>query len=174
MNIRLASLNDMIQVMKIREDAVRLLKDSNIDQWQYEYPSIYDFIEDINQNQLYVVEKNGVIVCFGVLSLKNEPSYSYVFDGPGWSKDEPYMVIHRLAMKSDYQGQGIAKYILECFEKIALENNIYQLRIDTHKANFRTNKLFRSLGYQQIGKISLDYVTVGDKERLTFEKLLKK
>ena len=54
-NYRKAQLNDITQVMEVVEDARYFLKLQGNGQWQYGYPSIDDFLNDIKNGNLYVI-----------------------------------------------------------------------------------------------------------------------
>lgn len=127
MNIRKATNNDLDMIMLIVNQAKAYLKSQNIDQWQDGYPNEEVFSNDIKNDSLYVVvEKDEVIGVYCVLDY--EVTYNQI-DGK-WLNDEPYIVIHRIAIRNDYKGQNVAGFI---FNELHRTNK--NIRIDTHKEN---------------------------------------
>jgi len=168
--IRLASIKDLDQIWDLREQTKELLKSRNIDQWQYNNPSIEQFINDIKLNEFYIYEIDQTIV--GMISIKSgiEKTYHKIYDGT-WSLDQPYYTIHRLAINKNFLGKNISKNLLDFAESIAIKNNIHYIRIDTHRNNKYAIKLFTNHGYTLKGYIFLEQ-DQGDLERLAFDKIL--
>jgi len=100
-----------------------------------------------------------------------EETYHQIYDG-NWISEEPYMTIHRLAVKKQVLGQKIARELVLFAENYALLNHINYMRIDTHEQNTYAIKLFESLGYQKRGWILLN-LKQGDNKRLAYDKILK-
>ena len=95
----------------------------------------------------------------------HEPSYDYIEDGQ-WLNDHPYVVVHRIAVRKNYRGKGAACYIMEFAEKIAMEHQLQDIRIDTHHDNIPMRTFLAKLGYHACGTIYLDN---GDK-RIAYQK----
>jgi ribosomal protein S18 acetylase RimI-like enzyme len=168
--IRLATLSDLDQIWDLRLKTTKLLKDRNIDQWQYVNPSKDTFISDINLKEFYVYEVNHQII--GMISIKSgiEKTYLKIYEG-SWNFDLPYMTIHRLAIDKDYLGKKIADELVVFADQVALSKNINYMRIDTHENNKYAIKLFVHHGYHHVGYILLEQ-DQGDLKRLAFDKLI--
>ncbi|MDI6452990.1 GNAT family N-acetyltransferase [Peloplasma aerotolerans] len=169
--IRSATYNDLTQVWQLRLETAQLLKDRKIDQWQYENPSYETIKKDIENNEFFVYEEQGVIL--GMISIKSgiERTYNVIYDGK-WGYDLPYLTIHRLAVKRSLLGQTVAKELMQFAEELGKSKGIYYIRIDTHEKNRYAIRLFESFEYIKRGWIMLDDKE-GDLKRLAYDKKLK-
>ena len=170
MIIRPAFTEDIPAILAIINDAKALLKSLNINQWQNGYPNKAQILQDIANNESFVVVNDThTIMATTMFTCKPEPTYKTIKDGK-WLIDEnlPYGVIHRLAMKKEYRGLGIAQFIFKEFHNQLKKNHIKSLKIDTHENNLGMQHLIKKMGYQYCGII---YTSYGDK-RLAFEKII--
>ena len=63
-NIELASINQIDLIMKIIKACTRHMIDNGIFQWNDKYPTKQSFIDDINNNDLFVLKlENKIIGC---------------------------------------------------------------------------------------------------------------
>src|SRR5690554_6163362 len=111
MEIRLAVLQDIDDILNIVSDAKKLLKDNKVNQWQNGYPNKDTFLSDIENDSLYVAIDNDKVVGIAYFGITNEPSYKNIYQGEWLTKNETYLVIHRLAARGDYYNHGVAKSI---------------------------------------------------------------
>ena len=153
MSIRLATLNDLPQIMQLIAEVVPVMIASGNLQWDNNYPNIAVFTNDIDKDQLWVVEIEGQIAGITAITTDQEPEYTKV----GWDIKEVAIVTHRLAVSPQYRGLGIAAALLQQAEHEALRRNIKILRIDTNTSNLATQKLFPKLGYIYVGEIGLGF-----------------
>ena len=167
---RKAILEDLDQIMEAVEDSRELLRLQGNGQWQDGYPNRDDFINDINSGRLFVVidekDKNNVIaVC--ALTYREE-DYHHLYEGK-WLTDLPYMVMHRVAIKKAYRGQGYGKKLFEIFIETAKIEGYRSLRIDTHEGNATMRHLIELFGFVYCGKAIL----TPNKDRMVYERVLK-
>ena len=166
---RKATLEDIDQIMEAVEDARAFLKEQGNGQWQNGYPDRGDFIDDINNGRSFVVpDINNPSIIVGVCALTySEPDYDRPFDGK-WLTDYPYMVMHRVAIRKEYRGQGYGKRLFEAFIKQGEIEGYISLRIDTHRGNDVMRHLIESFGFIYCGNAIL----TPNKPRMVFEKVL--
>jgi ribosomal protein S18 acetylase RimI-like enzyme len=166
--IREATLRDLDQIWQLRLETTELLKERDIDQWQYADPSLETIKRDISLHEFFVDEEEGFIR--GMIAIKGgiEKTYNVIYDGK-WNADEPYLTVHRLAVKRNLLGQLIALNLMLFAEQHALNLGIHYIRIDTHEKNRYAIKLFTSLNYLLCGYILL-VQDQGDLRRLAFDK----
>lgn len=167
--IRHATLNDLVQIMDITQDAVIFLRDHQIPQWQNHYPNATTFKKDIENNTLYVYEVDGLICGMANIALEADPQYNVIFDG-AWLTNGPYAVVHRIAVKGSCIGKGVAKELLTYAEGVARHHKLVSIRIDTHRMNIPMNRLLTRMGYQWCGVIELSDHNQTDYYRLAYEK----
>ncbi|GAB2690237.1 hypothetical protein GCM10027037_11470 [Mucilaginibacter koreensis] len=153
LNLRLATENDIPQLMDLVAGIVPLMQAAGNFQWDSTYPNATVFTEDIKLNQLWVAEVNGQVAGVTAITTDQDDEYADV----GWDITETAIVTHRLAVGADYQGLGIAKALLQKAEDVARDRGIPVLRIDTNSENKATQKLFPKLGYNLAGEITLAF-----------------
>lgn len=172
MRIRQAEEKDLTEILEIVQDAVNLLKQNKVNQWQKGYPNKEVFINDINHKTLFVLDEERQVIGFCNLSKDSDPSYEKIYLGKWLTKINSYVTIHRLAVRKEYYHKGAAKMLLEFSEKYAKENNLISIRVDTHQDNIPMRKLLEKMGYLQCGIIHLIGYSDEDNERIAYEKLL--
>lgn len=153
MNIRLATLNDIPQIMQIVTDVVPLMIASGNLQWDNTYPNPEVFEHDISLGQLWVADIGVGIAGVTAITTDQESEYAEI----GWDISETAIVTHRLAVSPHYRGRGIAEALLMQAELEAVRLGIQKLRIDTNTHNLATQKLFPKLGYIYAGEIGLSF-----------------
>lgn len=153
MFIRLATLNDVPDLLALLKRVVPLMRATGNFQWDDMYPNAAVFGDDITKNQLWVAEIAGQLAGVSAITTDQEPSYAEV----GWDIDETAIVTHRLAVDPAFRGQGVARALLQQAEEVARQRGIPILRIDTNTQNKATQRLFPALGYVFAGEIGLDF-----------------
>ena len=153
MEIRNATIGDLPEIRKIYDAAKAYMNASgNPNQWSVGYPPEKYLRQDIELSRLYVCEEDEKLCGVFMLSLEADPTYGYI-EG-AWLNEEPYGVIHRIA--SDGTAKGIFKTVLEfCKAKMA-DQNIGNLRIDTHGDNKTMQHLVKKNGFKRCGIIYLE------------------
>lgn len=153
MVIRLSTTADIDAIMACITDAQALLRSHGVDQWQDGYPTADIIRCDIARGESFVVTKGEDVVATAVISFAGEPTYKTI-EGE-WKNDNPYAVIHRLAVRSTSRGKGYAKAIFDYAEQLCAEDKITDLRVDTHADNRIMQRLLEELGYKYCGVITL-------------------
>lgn len=139
------------EVFKIYQHYVRVIaamQEKGIDQWDELYPNSADIAADIFAGDLVVAQEDGKLLCTFAVNTDCEEEY----DACPWKyPDEPFIVVHRLAVSPKYQRQGIARAVMEYVEKEAKEKGIRTIRLDTFCSNPAGAALYESLGFKVIG-----------------------
>jgi len=164
-------LTDIDRIMEIITQAQQYFKDNNIDQWQNNYPNTDTIKQDITNGESYLaqtVDQNNLIVGTVVLSFEPEPTYTKIYEGAWLTNDEPYAVIHRLAVANDIKGRGISSFIMSQCESLCKDKNVRSIKIDTHRNNKSMLRHIEKEGYVYTGIIYLE----DGAERVAYEKLV--
>ena len=158
---RKATINDLDEIMTIYSDAREFMRNSgNKDQWTNGYPQRELIETSISDGDLYVCVDDEAILCVYYFKIHVDPTYVKIYNG-NWLNDEPYGVIHRIAVAKSARGRKIASKVFE--ECLKHSKN---LRIDTHRANTPMQRTLEKSGFKRCGIIHLEN---GD-ERLAFQK----
>ena len=153
MEIRKAKTDDLPQIRKIYNAAKEYMDASgNPKQWAVGYPPEEYLRQDMELSRLYVCEERGKLCGVFMLSTEDDPTYHYI-EG-AWLNDEPYGVIHRTA--SDGTTKGVFKLVLEFCKGKLNEQNITNLRIDTHEDNRTMQHLVEKYEFCRCGIIYLE------------------
>lgn len=165
-----ATTSDLESIMDIIADAQSFLASLGIDQWQNGYPDEHLILNDISNQESYLVTHNdGRIMGTVMFTCNSEPTYSQIEGNWLTATNSTYGVIHRMAVGNDFRKLGIAKFVFHECEQTLIDLNIASMRIDTHEDNLGMQGLLKKLGYRYCGVI---YLGNGDK-RLAYEKLLE-
>ena len=166
MIFRKSNMNDVKSIMRIIVQAQEFFKEQGIDQWQNGYPNEDTIIEDINNDESYILEKDGEVVATSMITLKGEPTYKSIYEG-NWLSNEKYATIHRIAVSNAYKGLGLSSEIIKQIEIYCIGNNVHSIKVDTCKENVQMQRVLEKNGFKYCGII---YVDVSS-ERVAFEKL---
>ncbi len=164
MKLRLTTTNDLTAVKTIINQAKVYFKEQGINQWQDGYPDELTIINDISRHEAYVLEDNGEIVATAMISKELEPSYNYI-EGK-WLQDNAYIVVHRIAIRNDQKGKGLAKIIID--EGLKLYPKKPSIRMDTHDDNLSMQRFLIKYGFEYCGTIYLE----NKETRRAYEKIL--
>lgn len=152
--VRRAKRDELSEILRIYEVAKKYMRESgNPNQWGKDYPPLDDFLKELEEGLIYVLEREnpteGQRSIYGVFELMNtpDPTYSYIEDGC-WISDAPYGTIHRVA------SDGSEKNVLGTIVAFAREKYNH-LRIDTHEQNLTMQHVIQKNGFKYCGIIYL-------------------
>lgn len=148
--VRKANAADIGNIMAIiRETLVEMATYGN-NQWDETYPLEKDFLGDIQKGDLYVTEREGVLVGFVCINQVEPAEYN----GLPWCMPETALVVHRMAVNPVYRRSGIGKELMQLADELARKNDIRYLKTDTYSINTKMNALFVKCGYRLVGEMS--------------------
>ncbi len=162
MKIRKTTLADVGAAEKIYNDARRFMRaNGNPTQWASVYPNRESVLADIENGVGYVCEDEGEILAVFMFKIGQDKTYDVIYDGE-WLNDEPYAVIHRIAVAENAHGRGVAAFCFaECFKRFP------NLKIDTHRDNIPMQRALVKAGFERCGIIHLE----NGEERVAFQKI---
>ncbi|UYW00365.1 GNAT family N-acetyltransferase [Flavobacterium agricola] len=165
--LTLAQPNQDEAVWAILQQGIAKRKQEGSTQWQDGYPNLDVVRTDIAQAEGYVVTNTeGTVVAYQVLSARPEPAYEAL--PTGWlTQNQPYLVIHRMAVTQTPKIKGLATWMLQQAERIATEKGIKSIKVDTNFDNAPMLALFKKLGYTYVGEVYFR-----GSARMAFEKIL--
>ncbi len=161
MIIRLAELREKDEILSIYDSARVFMRESgNPNQWAGKYPDEDTVVRDIENEKLYVCTENNDILAVFFYTVGIDPTYLKIYDGK-WLDDEPYGVIHRIAVSDKARGKGVAKV---CFD--FAYDKCGNVKIDTHRDNIPMQRALEKNGFTRCGII---YLANGD-ERIAYQR----
>lgn len=178
MEFRKTRVNEIDRVMEILLDGKASLKALGIDQWQGDgYPSRDIIVGDVENGVSYVVEDaRGHLAATCMISFSGEPDYDEiegVWLTEGSSSDPAYAVVHRVAVAADSTGKGAARFMLASAQRIACDQGVQSVRVDTHPGNVPMLRLIASCGFTECGIIRIKHAEGLTPERVAFEKIVQ-
>ena len=161
-NIRKAIHDDIPALMHIFECAKAIMRASgNLHQWGSGYPSCEVVRNDIERGVCHVVTNDvtGEIEATMAFIEGPDSTYSYIENG-AWLNDEPYHVIHRIAVAAP--GKRYARQMLDW-----AFGHAGTIRIDTHRDNVIMRHVLGEYGFEYCGVIYLANGDARDAYQLT-------
>ena len=159
------------RIMQIIRQAQARMHAAGSRQWQDGYPAPGHISADIGRNRGYVLCKPGVegplsVIAYGAVVFDGEPAYDAI-DGQ-WLTDEPYVLVHRIAVADGERGRGVAAEFMRRTEALARGRGVGSFRVDTNFDNRYMLRMLERLRFAYCGKIIYE-----SGERLAFEKPLE-
>ena len=152
LNFRKATIIEIPQIWVILQQAIVRRKQDGSQQWQDGYPNPAVIKQDIEKGFGYVLTTNeDTITGYAAIIFNDEPAYENIKGT--WLTNNDFAVVHRLAISEQELGKGYAKKMLYFTEDLALENNIFSIKVDTNFDNIAMNKIFEKLGYTYCGEV---------------------
>lgn len=156
MKVRLATIKDLNEI----EELYGLVSDQMVGSdfdigWRRSFYPSKELIQlDIQQQTLYVLQKNDDIIGVMVLNHECETCYDHIY----WqinADDEEVTILHRLCIHPNYRGCG--KYFLKQAIMIAQRKNQKAIRLDVLSSNLPAIRLYEKCGFLLQGKQTMDY-----------------
>lgn len=163
-----ASFEDLESIWEIILYAKEVRKKQGSTQWQDGYPKKETILTDIENSFGYVVKNSSEILAYIAIIFEEEEAYVNIKEGT-WLNQDPYLVVHRMAVSENAKGLGLGKLMLKKAEEIALQKKYFNIKIDTNFDNFAMLKILNDLGYVFCGKVYFR-----GQERRAFQKILQK
>lgn len=163
---RQTSEADLPAIMTIVKEVQANFHHAGVDQWQDGYPNEETFRQDMRNGESYVLLRGDTLVATAMICFRGEPTYEEI-EG-AWLTDEPYVVVHRIAVMPALRGQRLADRIFDHVRQLCKEKGVGRQRIDTHTDNRSMRRVIERQGYTYCGII---YVR-GHSPRLAYEKAL--
>lgn len=154
MKIEIGVLEDIDSIMTLLKSVIKDMESQKINQWNEFYPTAETFENDILKQSLFLIraEENDEEGLVGMIAFDEiQPSEYSQMD---WlSKNEPALVIHRLAVNPKYQGKGFARKLMDFAEDYGRNHGYKAVRLDAYTGNARTLSFYEKNGYKKTGEI---------------------
>ena len=148
--IRAGNISDINTILNITKSCAAHMIQNGIYQWNEHYPDKTSFVNDAENNDLYVyVENEEIIACISLCSKMDEVYMPITLK----TKNQNNLYIHRLAVHPDFQKKGVGKNLMDFAENYAREKLYKSIRLDTFSKNKRNLKFYESRGYHQLESV---------------------
>ena len=167
MIIQKADKTNLEEILNIYKEAREYMAlNGNKDQWGDNYPPRNLIEEDISTEKCYIAYDEKICGVF-YFAIENDPMYEVIKDGE-WLNDNNYAVVHRIAVSKNTHNKGIASQCIDYAVERCKQNNIFDLRMDTHKDNLPMQRFLEKKGFERCGIV---FVEDGS-QRIAYHKLI--
>ncbi len=150
-DFRLAHEEDFILILSIFKRAIAHMNLQGIYQWDEIYPDDSILRSDLERQEMYVMTSENRIVSAVVVNEEQDPQYGTA----DWNhRAGKIAVMHRLCVDPDHQHHGMGKETIRSVEKMLLDKGYSSIRLDAFSQNESALKMYKGLGYIQIGDIT--------------------
>lgn len=148
--IRLAQKLDLQRVSQITRLCAVEMKSRKVFQWNEHYPDRKSFVNDINNNELYVYCIKGKVVgCVSICSYMDK-----VYSKVSWKTNGKNSVyIHRLAVDPEHQKKGVGSKLMDFAENKSKSDGAESIRLDTFSQNTVNQNFYKRRGYVRLEDI---------------------
>ena len=140
--------------------------------WErHTYPTEKTAQAAIEADELYVLEENGAVLAAARINSEQMPAY----ESAAWeyqAKPEEVLVMHTLCVLPSEAGRGLGSSFVRFYEELARETGCPYLRIDTNERNTNARRLYKKLGYKEIGIIPCEFCGIAGVNLVCIEKKL--
>ncbi|MCX2186134.1 GNAT family N-acetyltransferase [Limosilactobacillus pontis] len=155
MKMKKATMDDLDTILAILRNGRDQLAERGVDQWQGDYPNVQHIKEDIEHGYAYLAQSNDDLTV-GTLAIVDAPDHFYDdLDGQWLMETEDYVVIHRVAIHSDYAGKGYASKLFVHMLDYLEEHRpaIKSIRISTNEHNQAMQHVIAKNGFTKVGTL---------------------
>lgn len=170
---RRATAKDIDKIAKIFDD-IHLCEEKKLVEIGWKrgvYPTIHTAKEAVERGDMFVAEKNGVISGAAIINQIQLKEYS----AAEWQlqvSDELVMVLHTLVVSPEIERQGLGKSFVGFYEDYAKERGCKCLRLDTNERNIRARKMYKKLGYSEVGIVPCRFNGIDGVSLVLLEKII--
>ena len=135
------------------------------------YPTRETAAKALERGDLFVLEEDGTIHGTALINQIQVDAY----EGAPWKNQvraEKVCVLHTLVISPRAAGRGLGTAFVRFYEQYAAERGWHELRMDTNARNRKARKLYRRLGYEEIGIVPTTFNGIPDVQLVLLEKTL--
>ncbi|MEG0371295.1 MAG: GNAT family N-acetyltransferase [Clostridium sp.] len=153
-----ANRDNLNEIMEVLKETVNSMNTEGLYQWNESYPNKNILLNDIDKEELFIKADGNRVKGFVVLNQLDDKDYNKL----NWKHDvKESLIVHRLCVAPKFQGNGVAKELMEFIFEYAKINKYEAIRLDTSVENTKSIGMYEKLGYVNVGIINMkkgDYV----------------
>jgi ribosomal protein S18 acetylase RimI-like enzyme len=154
MEIVQARPNDLIEILFLLKVCILDLNKKGLRHWNSAYPEPERIQQDLDSSSIYLVKDKGV--CKGMVTLNETEPQDYnqvIFRS---SSHKP-MYLQNMAVHPKWQGQGIAKLMVDFAQKIAKNKGFDSIRLDVFKPSESAKQLYKTQSFKEVASFHPSY-----------------
>lgn len=137
------------------------------------YPTAVTAESSLERGDLFVAEDFCGVIGAAIINNRQVDVYKegqWKYSVP----DERVMVLHTLVISPKASGKGYGEKFVKFYEQYARSKGCLYLRMDTNKKNIRARKMYKKLGYEEIGTVPCVFNGIEGVSMVLLEKRLAK
>ncbi len=151
MIFRAAEIEEADECYKILDSGREYQKSQGFEQWLPEYPSPETVPQDIRDGTAFVFADEKGLIGYCAVVFSGEPAYPCI-EG-AWLSEEPYAVVHRIALGNGRRGEGLSHEAFELIKKYCASKGASSVRIDTMNENSVMRHVVTREGFSYCGTV---------------------
>lgn len=170
-NFRLAEQKEKQKIIEFYDYVIEVNTESQYNlKWQKNVHPSHDLLNtSVDNNELFICEENGEILCACIMNK----SYNEAYDTVPWGiTTKDIGVVHALATRPDCFGKGIASYFIGGLKKHCKEHGIKAIRLDVLKYNLPGIALYNKCGFVMRKEMIMSVPNIGDENFELYEYIL--
>jgi len=148
MEILQAKPNDLIEILYLLKVCILDMNKKGLKHWNSAFPDPGKIRLDLYNACIYLVKDKGV--CKGMVTLNELEPEDYRQIGFNSGKHRP-LYLQNMAVHPKWQGQGIAKRMVEFALKLAQEKGFDAIRLDVFKPSEGARLLYEKQSFKEVG-----------------------
>ncbi len=154
MDIIKAKATDLVEILFLLKVCTRDMNSRGLRHWSSTFPSSDEINHDLQQGSIYLVKDKGV--CKGMINLHNTEPEDYSQMNLSADNSKP-LFVYCMAVHPNWQGQGIAKMMIDFVQKLAKENGFTSIRLDIYKSSLDARQFCENLSFREIGSFQANF-----------------
>ncbi len=147
---RKAEMQDFNEVTALFREAVEHLINNGIFQWDEIYPNEEVLLEDIINEEMYILKQDNKLVACAVINEECDELYG----SADWKYTEgKAAIIHRLCVHPKAQGAGNGKRMMQHTQALIKEMGYQAIRLDAFAPNHTSLRLYEGLGFSYAAEV---------------------
>ncbi len=155
MEIVKAKVEDIFQIMEIKQDALNLFKTLSDPQWSEFYPIETDFLADIEKGELYCAKEGDIVLGFASIT---EHGHDEEYTPLSFSSLQSSLTFCRFAVRSSCRGKGVSQALFDFALKEADLKKKDYIVTDTHESNVVMRKFLEKNKFYKVDTLTFPSV----------------
>lgn len=147
--IRKAQREELKNIVDIFKNAIFVMNENNIPQWDELYPNEEILKEDIEKEQMYLAVTEKDIAAVFVINREYDDGY---IDGSWKYSDKTFVVLHRFCVNPQFQNKGYGGRTLRRMESMLKDMGVESIRLDAFPLNPYAIRMYEKQEYVKVGE----------------------
>lgn len=154
MEIMPAKPDDLVEVLFLMRECINNMNEKGLMQWNPAHPGPREIEKDLTNNIVFLIKDKGICKGMIMLSEKLDP----VLKNIKWKNNKgKALLIKRMAVHPNWQGQGIGKTLIEHAGTYAKKNKYKSLRMDVMESNMSALEISQKFDFEEVGEYKTEY-----------------